>query len=88
MHLGRDGGLTKDELSRLRQAFAALLHERGEPIPERKLYSVKETCRVCNMSPASFWRRAKEFELRKLGRRTFITADSVERFLHSLPRAR
>jgi hypothetical protein len=38
------------------------------------------------MSPASFWRRVKEFELRKIGRRTFITNESVERFLYSLPK--
>jgi hypothetical protein len=87
MHLVPDGQFTKEELRRLGQAFAAFLGERGEPIPERRLYSVRETCQLCNMSPASFWRRVQEFEIRKIGRRTLITAESVERFLHSLPKA-
>jgi hypothetical protein len=58
----------------------------SEPVPERRLYSVKETCQILNMSSATFWRRVKEFELRKIGRRTFVTSDSVDRFLHSLPK--
>jgi hypothetical protein len=82
--------LNKDELLRLQQTIASLLGNeqppRSEPIPERRLYSVRETCQICNLSAASFWRRVKEFELRKIGRRTFITAESVERFLHSLPK--
>ena len=55
-------------------------------IPERRLYSVRETCQLCNLSPASFWRRVKDFDLRKIGRRTFVTDESVERFLVSLPK--
>jgi len=57
------------------------------PIPERRLYSVRETCQLLNLSPASFWRRTEEFDLRKIGRRTFVTNESVERFLVSLPKA-
>jgi hypothetical protein len=90
MHLAPYDRLTKAELLRLQQDIAFLLDKeqppRSEPIPQRRLYSVRETCQICNISPASFWRRVREFELRKIGRRTLVTAESVERFLYSLPK--
>jgi hypothetical protein len=77
--------LSKEELATLVALLSKVQSQRSEPIPQRRLYSVRETCQLCNMSPASFWRRVQEFKIRKIGRRTFITAESVERFLHSLP---
>jgi predicted DNA-binding transcriptional regulator AlpA len=82
MHPGRHERLIEEELRTLRQKIEAL-SERG--VPERRLYSVRETCQICNLSPATFWRRVKEFELRKIGRRTFVTHESVNQFLSSLP---
>jgi len=37
-------------------------------------------------APRRFGTGVKEFELRKIGRRTFVTNESVERFLYSLPK--
>lgn len=90
MHLAPQE-LTQDELLKLQQTIGALLTKRrspipGQSVPKRRLYSVRETCQLCNLSPASFWRRVKEFELRKIGRRTFVTDESVERFLNLLPK--
>jgi hypothetical protein len=80
-------GLTKEELLELQRTIANILGgRRSLSVPQRRLYSVRETCQVLNMSPATFWRRVKEFELRKIGRRTFVTDESVERFLYSLPK--
>jgi predicted DNA-binding transcriptional regulator AlpA len=58
----------------------------GDKIPERRLYSIKELCQLANMSHATAWRRIKEFEVRRIGRRVFVTAESIERFLAELPR--
>ena len=85
MHLADRSELTQEEqLCRLQRQIAAFL-ERAQQEPARRLYSVKQTCQILGMSPATFWRRTKEFELRKIGRRTLITAESVEKFLQSLP---
>ena len=85
--------LTDADLIKLQDSISAILAKRqspvarrGQPVPERRLYSVRETCQICNMSPATFWRRVREFELRKIGRRTLVTDESVERFLYSLPK--
>jgi predicted DNA-binding transcriptional regulator AlpA len=83
MTLAINDGPTKEELRRLRHKIDALLDKTQRQ--ERRLHSVKQTCQICNMSLATFWRRAKEFELRKIGRRTFVTDESIERFLSSLP---
>lgn len=58
-----------------------------DEIPTRWLYSVRETCVLANMSPATFWRRVEEFELRRIGRRVFVTAESLDRFIANLPAA-
>jgi hypothetical protein len=55
-------------------------------IPERRLYSIKELCQLTHMSHATAWRRIIEFDVRRIGRRAFVTAESIERFLDSLPR--
>jgi predicted DNA-binding transcriptional regulator AlpA len=55
-------------------------------IPERRLYSIKELCQLTHMSHATAWRRISEFDIRRIGRRAFVTAESIERFLDSLPR--
>ena len=86
MALAPHSGSTQEEqLGRLQQQIAALLDKAREPSSAPRLYSVKEVCRIAHMSPATFWRRSKEFELRKIGRRTLVTAESVEQFLQSLP---
>jgi hypothetical protein len=54
-------------------------------IPERRLYSIKELCQITHMSHATAWRRIGEFDVRRIGRRAFVTAESIERFLDSLP---
>ena len=56
-------------------------------IPDRRLYSIKELCQITNMSHATAWRRIGEFDLRRIGRRVFVTAESVEHFLSELPKA-
>jgi hypothetical protein len=54
-------------------------------IPQRRLYSIRELCQITHMSHATAWRRIGEFDVRRIGRRTFVTAESIERFLDSLP---
>ena len=59
MHLGPYDRLTKEELRTV-----AVLLDKGKchavsRIPQRRLYSVRETCQICNMSPASFWHRGQ-----------------------------
>jgi hypothetical protein len=54
-------------------------------IPQRRLYSICELCQITHMSHATAWRRIGEFDVRRIGRRTFVTAESIERFLDSLP---
>jgi hypothetical protein len=56
-------------------------------IPDRRLYAIRELCQLTNMSPATAWRRLGEFDVRRIGRRTFVTAESLERFLAGLPKA-
>jgi len=56
-------------------------------IPERRLYSIKELCQLTHMSHATAWRRIGEFDVRRIGRRVFVTAESIERFLAELPKA-
>ena len=55
-------------------------------IPERRLYSIRELCQLCHMSHATAWRRIGEFDVRRIGRRVFVTAESIEAFLTSLPK--
>jgi hypothetical protein len=57
-------------------------------IPQRLLYSIRELCQLVHISPATAWRRIGEFDVRRIGRRTFVTAASIERFLNELPRDR
>jgi hypothetical protein len=57
-------------------------------IPERRLYSIKELCQLAHMSHATAWRRIGEFDSRRIGRRVFVTAESIERFLAGLPKER
>jgi len=40
------------------------------------------------MSHATAWRRIGEFDVRRIGRRVFVTAESIERFLAELPAGR
>ena len=54
-------------------------------IPERRLYSIKELCQLTHMSHATAWRRIGEFDVRRIGRRVFITSESIEQFLAGLP---
>jgi hypothetical protein len=51
-------------------------------IPERRLYSIKELCQLTHMTA---WRRIGEFDVRRMGRRVFITSESIEQFLAGLP---
>jgi hypothetical protein len=39
------------------------------------------------MSHATAWRRIGEFDVRRIGRRVFVTAESIEQFISALPRA-
>ncbi len=55
-------------------------------IPERRLYSIKELCQLTHMSRATAWRHISEFDTRRIGRRVFVTAESIEQFLAGLPR--
>jgi hypothetical protein len=58
-----------------------------QAIPPRRLYSIGELCQLAHLSRATAWRRRHEFDLRKIGRRTFVTAESVEAFIAGLPKA-
>jgi len=59
-----------------------------EPIPERRLYSLRETRQIINLSNATIWRRIARGDLDavKVGSRTFIPVESIERFLAELPK--
>jgi predicted DNA-binding transcriptional regulator AlpA len=82
MHSGTYAAL-KDNLSRPPQSEI----DKGLSIPQRRLYSLKETCQLTHMSRATFWRRMDELDVRRLGRRVFVTSESIERFLAELPKA-
>jgi hypothetical protein len=56
-------------------------------IPERRLYSIRELCVLTHMSPATAWRRIGEFDTRRIGRRVFVTKESIDLFIAGLPRA-
>ena len=60
---------------------------RDSTIPHRRLYSIKELCQLTHMSHATAWRRIGEFDVRRIGRRVFVTAESIEQFIAALPRA-
>ena len=57
-------------------------------IPARILYSVQETETLLSVSHAQLYRllAAKRLDARKIGSRTFITAESIAEFLASLPK--
>jgi Helix-turn-helix domain len=54
----------------------------------RALYPIKEAEVILSISHAGIYRLigAGRLDARKIGSRTFIAADSIERFLQSLPR--
>jgi len=54
----------------------------------RALYPLKEAEVILSISHAQIYRLigAGRLDARKIGSRTFIAADSIERFLKSLPR--
>jgi predicted DNA-binding transcriptional regulator AlpA len=62
--------------------------DNAAPITDRRLLTVRETCRLLSVSPPTFWRRAAQFDLVKVGRRTLVRAESVDRFIDNLPKAR
>ncbi len=57
-------------------------------IPARALYSPRETESILGISHASLYRliRAGRLDARKLGGKTLITADSIERLVTELPK--
>jgi excisionase family DNA binding protein len=60
-----------------------------EPSLRRLLYSPKETEALLGISHATCYRliNAGKLDARKIGGKTAITAESIERFLAGLPRA-
>jgi excisionase family DNA binding protein len=60
-----------------------------DQIPARALYSPKETEALLGISHATCYRliAAGKLDARKLGAKTLITADSIERLLTELPPA-
>jgi excisionase family DNA binding protein len=59
------------------------------PAPTRALYSPRETEVLLGISHATLYRllAAGKLDARKIGSKTVITAESIERFLEGLPRA-
>jgi excisionase family DNA binding protein len=60
------------------------------PVAPRALYSPRETERILSISHATCYRliSSGKLDARKLGNKTLITAQSIERFLAELPPAR
>jgi len=65
-----------------------LIGDRAAQAPARALYSPRETESVLGISHASLYRliAAGRLDARKLGSKTLITAESVERLIAELPR--
>jgi hypothetical protein len=59
-------------------------------IPSRALYSPRETESILGISHASLYRLigSGRLDARKLGGKTLITADSIERLVSEMPRVR
>jgi excisionase family DNA binding protein len=57
-------------------------------VPNRALYSPKETEAILNISHATCYRliSADKLDARKLGGKTLITRESIERLIAELPR--
>lgn len=59
-----------------------------DQIAARALYSPRETQQIIGISHATLYRliAAEKLDARKLGGKTLITADSIERFIAELPK--
>ena len=59
-------------------------------IPARLLYSPSETEKMLGISHATLYRLLADGRLdaKKIGRKTAVTAESIERFIAGLPSAR
>jgi hypothetical protein len=57
-------------------------------VPARMLYATKETEALLSVSHAQLYRliAAGRLDARKIGSRTFVTAESIAEFLASLPK--
>jgi Helix-turn-helix domain len=66
---------------------AAASPQWASDLPERRLYTVAEACRIAGISRTSFWRRRAQFDLRKMGRHVRVTAESLDAFITGLPAA-
>jgi excisionase family DNA binding protein len=66
----------------------ALLAGASNSVPARALYSPKETEAILNVSHATCYRliAAGKLDARKLGGKTLITAESIERLIAELPK--
>ena len=55
--------------------------------PLKKTYSVREVCKICGIGRSSFYLALGTGALTavKLGRRTLVPAESLDRWLNSLP---
>ena len=61
-----------------------------DDLPQRELYSVKETrTRLGGISHQTFYNLVndKSLQIVKIGRRTFVTGDEIKRFAASLTKA-
>jgi hypothetical protein len=67
---------------------SALLTASPAAVPARMLYATKETEALLSVSHAQLYRliAAGRLDARKIGSRTFITAESIVEFLASLPK--
>jgi len=67
----------------------AALASTSAPMPQRALYSPKETEAILNVSHATCYRliASGRLDARKLGGKTLITAESIERLVTELPKA-
>jgi Helix-turn-helix domain len=59
--------------------------DKAPPAPRRRLHTIKDVCAEARTSPATTWRLIGRGVLQtvKIGRRTLITDDSLQRLLEA-----
>jgi hypothetical protein len=66
---------------------AAQAAKSAQDTPARRLYTIKEAHRMAGVSRCTLWRYRDQLDVRKIGRRVLITAESLDAFIVGLPSA-